>query len=225
VQPQTAAKLIEAFDKAEMTEQFEQLAGMEIRRHKQGRFPLETLLGWMDRLGELNRYGDLFELLNRGDSVLSLISKEKIVTWGLDACKRGDYRSGGCLLLTGDYVPKSNREIRHLNQWTCEAASTGNHGAGRLYPILLLRLKPKKRGRLSQDSAAALANASAHAYAGEDGFGKVFLAVFLLRMAHEQLRSKDFSLVLDEFQKQVAEHQTKEAASSVKLYAEILKLF
>lgn len=223
IRPHTAAELIHALSEVGLYSQLAELTGMEIRRQKH-RFPFETIVGWVEQLSSLQWHHKVWECADRLADNKYPLSLEQIVDWGLTACHDGDYRSGGCLLLLGKYRPQSVHDIWQINDWACSAAHTGNHGATRLYPILLLSLKPQKGGRLSQEKATALANAPANAYTGANDFEKVFLPHFLLQMAHEQLRPGDFSRIVREFQKQTAKHREKLAEKDTELETSVKKL-
>ena len=123
-----------------------------------------------------------------------------VINWVQQAFLQSAFKDAGELLLVTKYYLSPLLTNHELWRNTLDAAKTKHdHGIGRLFPILLMRLRPK-RGRLSNDKTKAVAMVIHDAYVSRrDEDGKCFESQFMIKMLTEHFTPKATARVMNAY--------------------------
>ncbi len=167
-----------------------------------GRFTLEEFVVWFDKV--IHTRGASYMIRKCVDHMVHhrkvQFSEVSVINWVEQAFLQSAFKDAGELLLVTKYHLSPLLSNHELWRNTLDAArQKGDHGIARLFPILLMRLRPK-RGRLSKNRAKGVAMVIHEAYVSrKDEDGNCFESKFLISMLTEYFSAKATARVMDAY--------------------------
>lgn len=229
VTPKQFKKLITSLLKMDIpisVEVIEKLMCVEIHRNGLKNFRISTFIQWLDILAEKRCFHAIQRCIEKFNQKQIRIPEEKIVAWGWNAIQRFQFRTGGMIVLMGKCAESPLLDTKQIFSYALESAEmNADHGITRMFQILLIRLAPKKHGRLSFKRAKLLAEVICHVFTERKGSDQEFTPEFLIRMAAGFLSEKGFEMMLSLYLKMMEEREEERQIVTEKSLNKVRKHF